>query len=108
MTRVFENHELEAVASKATKAAKEDVMNRFYVPIVGTLKCKFMGTQNSDEKDLIVFATKVVFKWELSSPHAKGSVERALRCCFVCVICCSVVVRVESGRPRLVHASTGT
>ena len=106
MTRVFEHREFEAVAAKASKAAPKDVMNRFYVPIVGSLKCRYMGTQNSEEKDLIVFATKVVFKWELASPHVKGSVERALRCfSFVSFV---VVVCVESGRPRLVHASTGT
>ena len=84
MTRVFEHHEFEAVAKKASKADPEDVMNRFYVPVVGTLKCKYMGTQNSEEKDLIVFTTKVVFKWELSSPHVKGTVERAFCCCMCC------------------------
>ena len=81
MTRVFEHREFEAVAAKASKAAPEDVMNRFYVPIIGTLKCKYMGPQKSEEKDLIVFNTKVVFKWKLSSPHVKGSVEQAFRCC---------------------------
>ena len=80
MTRVFEHREFEAVAAKASKAAPEDVMKRFYVPIIGTLKCKCMGTQHSEEKDLIAFNTKVRFKWELASPHVKGSVERALRC----------------------------
>lgn len=59
MTRVFEHHEFEAVAKKASTAAPEDVLNRFYVPIIGTLKCKYMGTQKSEEKDLIVFNTKV-------------------------------------------------
>ena len=108
MTRVFEHCEFEAVAAKASKAAPEDVMKRFYVPVIGTSKCKFMGTQNSEEKDLIAFNTKVRFKWELASPHIRGSVERALRCCFVCVICFCVAVCVESSRPRLVHASTGT
>ncbi len=83
MTRVFENHEFEAVAAKATKAAKEDVMKRFYIPICGNLRCKYMGTQKSDEKDLIIFTTKVVFKWELSSPRVKGSVDLAFRFCFV-------------------------
>ena len=83
MTRVFEHREFEGAAKKATKAAPEDVMKRFYVPIVGTLTCKYMGTQKSEDKDLIVFNTKVVFKWELLSPHAKGSVERAFRCFFV-------------------------
>ena len=93
-SRVFENHEFEAVAAKATKNAKEDVMKRFYIPIVGTLRCKYMGTQKSDDKELILFYTKVCFKWELSSPHVKGSVDLVFRCCFVsfvvlCVECCS-------------------
>ena len=81
--RVFEHHEFEAVAAKATEAAKEDVMKRFYIPIVGTLRCKYMGTQKSEDKELIVFYTKVVFKWELSSPRVKGSVDVAFPCCFV-------------------------
>ena len=102
MTRVFEHHEFEAVAAKASKAAPEDVLRRFYVPIVGTLRCKYIGPQHSDEKDLIVFHTKVRFKWELSSPHVKGSVELAFRCCFVLFVAC-----VESGSPRLLHASAG-
>ena len=89
-TRVFENHEFEAVAAKATKAAKDDVMKRFYIPINGTLRCKYMGTQNHCEKDLILFNTKVLFKWELSSPRVKGSVDLAFRC-FVLF----VVVRVS-------------
>ena len=74
MTRVFEKQELEAVAQKASEAAREDVMKRFYVPIVGTLRCKYMGTQKSEDKELILFYTKVCFKWELSSAHVKGSV----------------------------------
>ena len=82
MTRVYEHREFEAVAAKASKAAPEDVMSRFYVPIVGTLKCKYMGTQKSEEKDLVVFNTKLRFKWELASPHVKG----AFRCCFVLLV----------------------
>ena len=39
MTRVFEKHELEVAAEKASAAAREDVLKRFYVPIVGTLCC---------------------------------------------------------------------
>ena len=88
-SRVFENHEFEAVAAKATKAAKEDVMKRFYIPLVGTLRCKYMGTQNSEDRELILFYTKVCFKWELlSSPHVKGSVDVAFRCCFVSFLVC--------------------
>ena len=88
MTRVFEKQELEAAAAKATEASPQDVLKRFYVPIVGTLRCKYIGPQNSDEKDLIVFHTKVRFKWELSSPHVKGAVELAFRCCFVLFVAC--------------------
>ena len=87
-SRVFENHEFEAVAAKATKAAKEDVMKRFYIPINGTLRCKYMGTQKSDDKDLILFYTKVVFKWEHSSPRVKGSVDLVICCCFFRLLLC--------------------
>ena len=76
MTRVFEKQELEAVAAKATEASPQDVLKRFYVPIVGTLRCKYIGPQNSE--DIIVFNTNVAFKWEFSSPHVKGSIEQAL------------------------------
>ena len=82
MTRVFEHREFEAAAKKASKAAPEDVMKRFYVPVIGTLTCKYMGTQKSEEKDLIAFNTKICLKWELSSPHVKGSVERAFPVVF--------------------------
>ena len=68
-SRVFDNHEFEAVAAKATKAAKEDVMKRFYIPVNGTLRCKYMGTQKSEDKELILFYPKVVFKWDLTTPH---------------------------------------
>ena len=82
MTRVFEKKELEAAAAKATEASPQDVLRRFYVPIVGTLRCKYIGPQNSE--DVIVFNTNVAFKWEFSSPHVKGSIEQALCCCFCC------------------------
>ena len=104
-SRVFENHEFEAAAAKATKNAKEDVMKRFYIPIVGTLRCMYMGTQKPEEKDLIVFNTKVVFKWPLKSPHVKGSVEQAFRCCRRS---CLFVLFLLSGSPRVLHASSGT
>ena len=103
MARVFRNHEFEAVAARASEAAREDVTRRFYVPIVGTLRCKFMGTQKPDEKDHILFNTKVVFKWELSSPHAKGSVELAFRRCF----CNCLFLFVECDGLRLLCASAG-
>ena len=76
MTRVFEKQVFEAVAANATEASPKDVLKRFYVPIVGTLRCKYVGPLNSEEKDVIVFNTNVVFKWELSAPHVKGSVEQ--------------------------------
>ena len=86
--RVFENHEFEAVAAKATKAAKADVMKRFYVPINGTLRCKYMGTQKSDDKDLILFYTKVVSKWDFRlhgsrAPSTWSSVVVSFVCCCV-------------------------
>ena len=80
MTRVFEKHELEAAAERASAAARADVLKRFYAPVVGTLRCKFVGTQDPAANDLIVYATNVVFSWELSAPHVKGSVEQALFC----------------------------
>ena len=88
MTRVFAKQELEAAAAKATEASPQDVLKRFYVPIVGTLRCKYIGPHNSEEKDVIVFNTNVAFKWEFSSPHVKGSIEQAFcsycRCCCLC------------------------
>ena len=75
MTRVFEKRDLEAAAALATEAAPQDVLKRFYVPIVGTLRCTYIGPQKSE--DIIVFNTNVVFKWEFSSPHVKGSIEQA-------------------------------
>ena len=77
MTRVFERRELVAAADKASAAARADVLSRFYVPIVGTLRCKFLGTRDPEANDLIVYDTNVVFLWELSAPHVKGSVEQA-------------------------------
>ena len=93
MTRVFEKQALEAVAAKATEASPQDVLKRFYVPIVGTLRCKYIGPQDSEEKDVIVFNTNVAFKWEFSSPHVKGSIEQAFCCrccCSFCRSCCWV------------------
>ena len=93
MTRVFEKQVFEAAAAKATEASPKDVLKRFYVPIVGTLRCKYIGPQNSEENDVIVYDTNVVFKWEYSSPHVKGSVEQALccQCCdYLCLRCCWV------------------
>ena len=78
MTRVFEQHESNAAAERASVAARADVLKRFYVPIVGSLRCKFAGVQDPEAKDLIVYDTKVVFHWEFSAPHVKGSVEQAL------------------------------
>ena len=72
MIRVFENAELEALAERASAAAAEDVLKRFYCPIAGTLKCKYVGAQNPED-EVVVYDTKVVFKWELRSQHAKGS-----------------------------------
>ena len=80
MTRVFQKHELDAAAERASVAARADVLKRFYVPIVGTLRCKFVGAQDPEAKDLMVYDTKIVFLWELSAPHVKGSVEQALVC----------------------------
>ena len=77
MTRVFERRELVAAADKASAAARADVLSRFYVPIVGTLRCKSLGTRDPEANDLIVYDTNVVFLWELSAPHVKGSVEQA-------------------------------
>ena len=78
MTRVFEKHELNAAAERASVAARADVLRRFYVPIVGSLRCKFARVQDPEAKDLIVYDTKVVFRWEFSAPYVKGSVEQAL------------------------------
>ena len=92
MTRVFEKQELEAAAAKATESSPQNVLKRFYVPIQGTLRCKYIGPQNSEEKDVIVFNTSAVFKWEFVSPHFKGSVEQDVRCCFDSQrLCCWVL-----------------
>ena len=72
MIRVFEKAELEALAERASAAAAEDVLKRFYCPIAGTLKCKYAGAQNP-EVEVVVYDTNVVFKWEFRSQHAKGS-----------------------------------
>jgi len=72
MIRVFEKEELEALAERASAAAAEDVLMRFYCPIAGTLKCKYAGAQNP-EVEVVVYDTNVVFKWEFRSQHAKGS-----------------------------------
>ena len=72
MIRVFEKAELEALAERASAAAAEDVLMRFYCPIAGTLKCKYAGAQNP-EVEVVVYDTNVVFKWEFRSQHAKGS-----------------------------------
>ena len=77
MTRVFERRELVAAADKASAAARADVLSRFYVPIVGTLRCKSLGTRDPEANDLIVYDTNVVFLWELSASRVKGSVEQA-------------------------------
>ena len=80
MTRVFEKHELEAAADRASVAARADVLKRFYVPIVGSHCCNIAGVRDPEAKDLIVYDTKVVFRWEFSAPYVKGSVEQALVC----------------------------
>ena len=72
MSRVFENQELEALAERASAAAAEDVLNRFYCPIVSTLSCKYAGAQKPED-EIVIYDTKVVFKWELRAPHVKGS-----------------------------------
>ena len=103
MTRVFEKQELEAAAAKATEASPQDVLKRFYVPIVGTLRCKYIGPQIPEENDVIVYDTNVVFKWEYSSPHVKGSVEQALcsQCCaYLCLRCCCLWSHVFVGCVR--------
>ena len=86
MTRVFEKRELEAAAAKATEASPQDVLKRFYVPIVGTLRCIYIGPKNSE--DVIVFNTNVVFKWEFSSNHFQGSIEQAFGYHCYCYCCC--------------------
>ena len=92
MTRDFKLREFEAVAKEASRAAANDAMTRFYVPIIGTLECKFKGTQTPQKKNFVAYDTKVVFEWELSSPYVNGSVELAFLFVLVmCLICCCVV-----------------
>ena len=72
MIRVFEHQQLEALAERASAAAAEDVVTRFYCPVVGTLSCKYAGVQNPED-EIVKYDTKVVFKWELRGPRVKGS-----------------------------------
>ena len=47
--------EFEAAAAMATEVSPQDVLKRFYVPIVGTLRCKCIGPQNLEQQDVIFF-----------------------------------------------------
>ena len=95
MTRVFQKRELDAAAERASVAARADVLKRFYVPIVGILRCKFAGVRDPEAKHLIVYDTKVVFIWEFAAPHVKGWVEQAL-----------LLARQQTGRTRKDNTSS--
>ena len=78
MKRVYEKRELDAVATKFTRAAPEDVKKRFKVPICGTLTCTFAGVAKPDAQEFIVYDTHVVFEWRLRGPHVQGVISQAL------------------------------
>ena len=101
MTRVFEKQELEAVAAKATEASPQDVLKRFYVPIVGTLRCKHIGPR-------IPRTSSCSIPISLSSGNSRLHTSRAPSSKpFVVPVVVIVVVVVGCSRMCLSDASTG-
>ena len=76
MSRVFEKHEFQRLARRATDSVPDDVMKRFRFPLVGTLTCIFVGSEDP-KNEFIIYNTKIVFRWELSGLHVTGSISQA-------------------------------
>ena len=80
MRKPFDEAGCKAMARKATTLASQYVLSTYRVPLVGSLKCVFVGAVGDRKSgNPICWNTSVSFRWEYHYlPHVKGAVVRSI------------------------------